>query len=87
MSIYALVHPFLDQNRLIFKSSDIKFNDSMRMNGYFLEDHPQIFYLCPIHVLTFTLISILATDYIQKRRVEPGLFSSEYNLSPKLISN
>ena len=23
---------------------------------------------CPIHVVTFTLISILATDYIQKRR-------------------
>ena len=29
---------------------------------------------CPIHVATFTLISILATDYIQKRRGEPGLF-------------
>ena len=26
-----------------------------------------------IHVVTFTLISILATDYIQKRRGEPGL--------------
>ena len=39
-----------------------------------------------IHVVTFTLISNLATDYIQKRRGEPGLFSFEYNLSPKLIS-
>ena len=29
-------------------------------------------YLCPIHVVTFTLISNLATDYIQKRRGEPG---------------
>ena len=42
--------------------------------------------LCPIHVVTFTLISNLATDYIQKRRGEPGLFSFEYNMSPKLIS-
>ena len=41
---------------------------------------------CPIHVVTFTLISNLATDYIQKRRGEPGLFSFEYNLSPNLIS-
>ena len=33
----------------------------------------QIFcYLRPIHVVTFTLISNLATDYIQKRRGEPG---------------
>ena len=43
-------------------------------------------HLCPIHVVTFTLISNLATDYIQKRRGEPGLFSFEYNLSPNLIS-
>ena len=42
--------------------------------------------LCPIHVVTFTLISNLATDYIQKRRGELGLFSFEYNLSPNLIS-
>ena len=42
--------------------------------------------LCPIHVVTFTLISNLATDYIQKRRGEPGLFSFEYNLLPNLIS-
>ena len=28
--------------------------------------------LCPTHVVTFTLISNLATDYIQKRRGEPG---------------
>ena len=31
--------------------------------------------LSPLHVVTFTLISNLATDYIQKRRGEPGLFS------------
>ena len=37
---------------------------------------------CSIHVVTFTLISNLATDYIQKRRGEPGPFSFEYNLSP-----
>ena len=30
-------------------------------------------------------ISILGTDYIQKRRGEPGRFSFEYNLLPKLI--
>ena len=29
----------------------------------------------PIHVVTFTLISNLATDYIQKKRGEPGFFS------------
>ena len=45
-----------------------------------------VYLLCPIHVVTFTLISNLATDYIQKRRGEPGLFSFEYNLSRKLIS-
>jgi hypothetical protein len=32
------------------------------------------------------LISILATDYIQKRRGQALLFSFEYNLSPNLIS-
>ena len=42
--------------------------------------------ICPIHVVTFTLISILATDYIQKRRGQALLFSFEYNLSPNLIS-
>ena len=42
--------------------------------------------LCPIHVVTFTLISILATDYIQKRRGQALLFSFEYNLSPNLIT-
>ena len=42
---------------------------------------------CPIHVVTFTLISNLVSDYIQKRKGEPGLFSFEYNLLPKLISN
>ena len=38
------------------------------------------------HVVNFTLISNLATDYIQKRRGKSGLFSFECNLSPKLIS-
>ena len=38
---------------------------------------------CHIHVVTFSLISNLATDYIRKRRGEPDLFSFEYNLSPK----
>ena len=33
------------------------------------------------------LISNLVTDYIQKRRGEPGLFSFEYNLLQKMISN
>ena len=33
--------------------------------------------LYPIHVVTFILIPNLATDYIQKRRGEPGLFSFE----------
>ena len=42
--------------------------------------------ICPIHVVTFTLISNLATDYIQKRKGDPGLFFFEYNLSPNLIS-
>ena len=43
-------------------------------------------YCCPIHVVTFTLISNLATDYIQKRTGRAHLFSFEYNLSPNLIS-
>ena len=34
--------------------------------------------LCPIHVVTFTLISNLATDYIQMRRGEPWLSKSDY---------
>ena len=42
--------------------------------------------LCPIHVVTFTLISNLVTDYIQKRTGQVLLFSFEYNLSPNLIS-
>ena len=33
------------------------------------------------------LISNLVTDYIQNRRGEPGLFSFDYNLLPKLISD
>ena len=43
--------------------------------------------LCPIHVVTFTLISNLATDCIQKRTGQALLFFFEYNLSPNLISN
>ena len=35
---------------------------------------------CPIHVVTFTLISTLATDYIQKRRGQALLFSFWYYL-------
>ena len=42
--------------------------------------------LCPIHVVTFTLISNLATDVIQKRIGHALLLSFEYSLSPKLIS-
>ena len=42
--------------------------------------------ICPIHVVTFTLISNLATDYIQKRTGQALLFSFEYNLSPNVIS-
>ena len=34
--------------------------------------------LCPIHVLTFTLISNLAADYIQKRRRVPGLVKYDH---------
>ena len=33
---------------------------------------------CPIHVVLIDLISNLVTDYIQKRRGEPGLFSFEH---------
>ena len=39
-----------------------------------------------MYIVTFTLISILVTDYIQKRRGQALLFSFEYNLSPNLIS-
>ena len=41
---------------------------------------------CLIHVVMFSLISNLVSDYIQKRRGEPDLFSFEYNLLPKFIS-
>ena len=34
-----------------------------------------------------SLISILVTDYIQKRRGQAHLFSFEYNLLPNLLSN
>ena len=43
------------------------------------------FYAISMYIVTFAYISNLATVYIQKRRGEPGLFSFEYNLSPKLI--
>ena len=45
------------------------------------------FHFCPIHVVTFTLISNLATDYIQKRRGEPGLFSLEYTVFSHIVSS
>ena len=35
---------------------------------------------------TFKPSDLPPTDYTQKKRGEPGLFSFEYNLSPKLIS-
>ena len=41
---------------------------------------------CPIHIVTFTLTSIMATDYIQKGRGQSLLFSFEYNLLTNLIS-
>ena len=43
-------------------------------------------YIFPIHVVIVTLISILATENIQKRRGQALLFSFEYNLSPNLTS-
>ena len=43
-------------------------------------------YALSMYVVTFTLISILVTDYIQKRRGQALLFSFEYNLLLKLIS-
>ena len=49
------------------------------------QDGPGCF--CPIHVVNFTLISILATEYIQKRRGQALPFSFEYNLLPSLILN
>jgi hypothetical protein len=42
--------------------------------------------LGPIHVVTFTLISILATYLIQKGRGQALLFFFDSNLSPNLIS-
>ena len=33
------------------------------------------------------LLTTLVTDYIQKRREEPGPFSFEYNLLPKLLTD
>ena len=40
---------------------------------------------CLVHVVTFTFISILVPDYIQKREGQTLLFSFEYNLLPNLI--
>jgi hypothetical protein len=42
-------------------------------------------YYIPIHEVTFTLISILLTDYIQKRGGQALLFSFEYNLRQRQI--
>ena len=43
--------------------------------------------LCFGYIFALSMISNLVTDYIQKSKREPGLFSFEYNLLPKLISN
>jgi hypothetical protein len=42
---------------------------------------------CLVHVVVKKLISILVTDYIQKRTGQALLFSFEYNLLQNLISN
>ena len=39
-----------------------------------------------VDAYALSMLSILATDYIQKRRGQALLFSFEYNLSPNLIS-
>ena len=49
---------------------------------YFFKEYKLMPYPCSGE----NLISNLVTDYIQKRRGEPGLFSFEYNLLPKLTS-
>ena len=48
---------------------------ALKKKEYFFELHQNLtsfsqlpVVLCPIHLVTFTLISILVTDYIQKRR-------------------
>ena len=38
-----------------------------------------------MHLVTFTLVSNLATDYIQKRRREPGLFSFDNKIDIKFL--
>ena len=43
--------------------------------------------VCLVHAVVKNLISILVTDYTQKRRGQALLFSFEYNLLPDLISN
>ena len=60
-------------------------HEKLKFKVYWL-GQPIFLPFCPIHVVTFTLISNFVTDYIQKRKGEPGLFSFEYNLLPKLIS-
>ena len=40
-----------------------------------------------VDAYALSMLSILATDYIQKRRGQALLFSFEYNLLPNLISN
>ena len=79
------------QDRISFESWHLQLNfetsgRSARLIVWLHEVSEWKLNLCPIHVVTFTLISNLATDYIKKRRGDPGLFSFEYNLSPNLIS-
>ena len=86
--------PFHCVNGILIKDSNLTLLDLSDLGGVFWEKWslsyqlltPWFILFCTIHVVTFSLISNLATDYIQKRRGQPGLFSFEYNLSPKLIS-
>ena len=55
--------------------------ESIRMMKF---SYLKILHLCPILVVTFTLKSNLATDCIEKKRGEPGLFSLEYNHVAKI---
>ena len=55
----------------------------LAVNSPYLRPDNHMPYPCTV---TFTLISNLATDFIQKRTGQALLFSFEYNLSPNLIS-
>ena len=55
------------------------------LNTYFSFVLPPLILLAFL-VVTFTLTSILATDYIQRRRGQALLFSFEHDLSPNQIS-